>query len=498
MGEPQEEKATLFYYRKGDMLYGDFGASPAFRIAWPVFCNAYGKNPSCEDLAGVDCPACKAHCQKASEIIASGEDPMPLSAAGIKVLDWAIRRLTAEAQKQHRQGKALFVVGTPAEQPLYADKIYKEQLEKHGYAVILIQDKDVTEADCMASDIMLISATISGGAVGTRLNNCSTPQMIWESRLFSLNGMAAMVEEAQRVTSVFFHEYHEASWVTPDLVPPLPTGAMVQVMRDGVPTLERFWTVDDYGMNYISKSKLGGGVTIVAILPPENTGNFTEPNEDKATLFYYGKGDALFGDFGASPAFRLAWPAFCNADGKDPSCEDLAGVDCPECKAHCQNASEIIASDEDPMPLSAKGIRALDWAITRLTAEAEKERLLAGGEVEGVPDWDGEEDALAGSTNMTLDAMVAATLSNAAAGCFASTTLLRSCGARCFGRAGGHVRADCISACLDATLHFGSCARCYGARSDCTMVKCLQPCARSATGAACTGCVHAKCGGDCR
>merc|ERR1712060_30860 len=376
MGEPQEEKATLFYYRKGDMLYGDFGASPAFRIAWPVFCNAYGKNPSCEDLAGVDCPACKAHCQKASEIIASGEDPMPLSAAGIKVLDWAIRRLTAEAQKQHRQGKALFVVGTPAEQPLYADKIYKEHLEKHGYTVILIQDKDVTEADCMASHIMLISATISGGAVGTRLNNCSTPQMIWESRLFSLNGMAAMVEEAQRVTSAFFHEYHEASWVTPDLVPPEPTGAFFhvvnQVARNDAPKLERFWTVDDYGMNYISKSSLGSGATIMATLPPAKTGNFTEPQEEKATLFYYRKGDMLYGDFGASPAFRIAWPVFCNAYGKIPSCEDLAGVDCPSCKAHCQNASEIIASGEDPMPLSATGIEALDWAIMQLTIEARK------------------------------------------------------------------------------------------------------------------------------
>merc|ERR1719277_2489798 len=105
--------------------------------------------------------------------------------------------------------------------------------------------------------------------------------------------VSAEVEEAQRVTSEFFHKYHEASWTTPDLVPPSPTGAMVQVVRDGVPTLERFWTVDDYGMNYISKSKLRSGATIMAILPPETTGNFTEPCEEKATLFYYEKGGAL-------------------------------------------------------------------------------------------------------------------------------------------------------------------------------------------------------------
>lgn len=290
------------------------------------------------------------------------------------------RRLSKEAQLRGEAGatteprEALLVIGTPAEQPLYADRIYKEHLEQHGYDVVLVQDKDVTEADCMKAKIMLVSATISGGAVGTRLNNCSTPQMIWESRLFSLNGMAAEVEEAQRVTSEFFHKYHEASWVTPDLVPPAPTGAFVQYVNNGTEELERFWTVDDYGMNYISTGSLGSGAVVVATLPHNRTGNFTEPAEAKATLFYYRKGDQLHGTFGASPAFRLAWPAFCNAYGKDPSCEDLAGVDCPACKAHCQNASAIIASGEDPMPLSAKGVEALDWAIAMLTAEATGEQ----------------------------------------------------------------------------------------------------------------------------
>jgi len=286
------------------------------------------------------------------------------------------RNLRGQTPSKHKvvPREALLVIGTPVEQPLYADRIYKEHLEKHGYDVVLVQDKDVTEAQCMEAQIMLVSATISGGAVGTKLNNCSTPQMIWESRLFSLNGMAAEVEEAQRVTSEFFHKYHEASWVTPDLVPPAPTGAFVHYINNsGTAELERFWTVDDYGMNYISASSLGSGATVVATLPAARTGNFTEPLEAKATLFYYRKGDQLYGTFGASPAFRLAWPAFCNAYGKNPSCEDLAGVDCPACKAHCQNASAMIASGEDPTPLSAKGIETLDWAIALLTAEARRE-----------------------------------------------------------------------------------------------------------------------------
>lgn len=107
------------------------------------------------------------------------------------------------------------------------------------------------------------------------------------------------------------------------------------------------------------------------------------------------------------------------------------------------------------------------------------------------------EDASEGHENFTLDAMVAATLSSNAQGCHASTGLLRSCGARCFGQPRGGRRVGCIGQCLKGTLR-KSCAGCYARRSDCTMVKCLRPCSRSATGSQCTGCVHSHCGGDCR
>merc|ERR1719277_2139096 len=79
-----------------------------------------------------------------------------------------------------------------------------------------------------------------------------------------------------------------------------------------------------------------------------------------------------------------------------------------------------------------------------------------------------------------VDAIVTAALSSEA-GCHASQSVLRACGAPCFSK--HHLS--------------GSCAGCYGRRTDCTLSHCLSPCAKSATSRACTGCVHKRCGGDC-
>merc|ERR1712113_492233 len=108
-----------------------------------------------------------------------------------------------------------------------------------------------------------------------------------------------------------------------------------------------------------------------------------------------------------------------------------------------------------------------------------------------------QEEAL--HDNATLDAIVNASLSNAASGCYASEGALRTCGMRCFGKHKGSVRVKCIADCLKTTIHqSASCCACYGQRSDCTLSKCFKPCARSATGSECLNCVHSKCGGDCR
>merc|ERR1712113_948841 len=101
------------------------------------------------------------------------------------------------------------------------------------------------------------------------------------------------------------------------------------------------------------------------------------------------------------------------------------------------------------------------------------------------------------SENVTLDAMVAATLSSSAQGCHCSTAELRQCGMKCFSRRGG-ARIGCITDCLDKLHHQHWCSKCYGRRSDCTMNKCLSKCASAPNSPKCTNCVHSKCGGDCR
>jgi len=114
-----------------------------------------------------------------------------------------------------------------------------------------------------------------------------------------------------------------------------------------------------------------------------------------------------------------------------------------------------------------------------------------------VPDEHASEDTSGLQLeNMTLDAMVAATLSSSAQGCHCSTTELKQCGMRCFSKGGA--RIGCITGCLDALHHAHWCSTCYAKRSDCTMKKCLNKCASAPTSGKCTGCVHEFCGGDCR
>merc|ERR1712087_781314 len=100
--------------------------------------------------------------------------------------------------------------------------------------------------------------------------------------------------------------------------------------------------------------------------------------------------------------------------------------------------------------------------------------------------------------NMTLDAMVAASLSSSAQGCYCTTAELKQCGLQCFAKHRGGARIGCITGCLDKKDHQHWCSACYGRRSDCTMEKCLNKCSSGPNSQKCTECVHSKCGGDCR
>lgn len=288
--------------------------------------------------------------------------------------------------------RALFVVGTEPEEPLYADLVFQQRLEQHGFSVHLIKDSEATNQDCEAFDVMLVSASISGGALGKKVNECTKPQLIWEVGLYQNNGMAAPSHEDAWVTSPYWSKYHQDAWIATGYAPPAPTGAGIVITEDGagnplaaglgqgeVP----IFSVEDFGQNWVNMNSLGRGAQVVGILPFEKTQhwqNETSPQQQKAVLFYYEKGAELYAAEGEvaqpSPALRIAFPPYNFIYGSDPSCEELSGVPgCDECQKDCLTASAWKAEDEsrNPMPLSEQGLTILDAAIGVLKEEARKD-----------------------------------------------------------------------------------------------------------------------------
>ncbi|CAE8634555.1 unnamed protein product [Polarella glacialis] len=83
-----------------------------------------------------------------------------------------------------------------------------------------------------------------------------------------------------------------------------------------------------------------------------------------------------------------------------------------------------------------------------------------------------------------------ALLSSSAGGCSENQGFLRACGTQCYSNP---ARASCASTCLRRKGVQHSCASCQGAKIDCTISKCLTPCAASANGHACRTCVRSHC-----
>jgi len=274
--------------------------------------------------------------------------------------------------------------------PLSADLVFQQRLESQGFNVTLIKDSVVTNSDCEAHDVMLVSASISGGLLGKKVNDCTTPQLIWEVGLYNANSMAGPTLEDAWVTSPYWSKYHQDAWVVDGYWPAAPTGADVCITEDGandslaagfgsgcVP----LFSVANYGQNWVNLKSLGKGAKVVAILPPEKTidwNNQSSPEEHKAVLFYYEKGAELWAadgeQAGMSPALRIGFPPYHFTYGSDPTCEELDNVPaCAACRAPpgCLNASEAV-NIENPMPLSAEGLKMLDAAIKMLKDEAGK------------------------------------------------------------------------------------------------------------------------------
>jgi len=299
---------------------------------------------------------------------------------------------SSEAAVDANRGyRALLVVGTEPEQPLFADLVFKERLELQHFSVHLIKDSVATKQDCEAYDVMLVSASISGSALGKRVNECTTPQLIWEVGLYQNNAMAGPSHEDAWVTSPYWSKYHQDAWNAAGYAPPAPTGAEIVITEDGArdPLAAGFelgevpiFSVETFGQNWVNMDSLGRGAKVVGILPFEKTRHWkeeTSPKQQKAVLFYYEKGAELYAAEGEvaqqSPGLRIAFPPYNFIYGSDPSCEELSGVPgCDVCQETCLNASAWKAEDQkqNPMPLSYAGVKILDAAIGVLKGEASK------------------------------------------------------------------------------------------------------------------------------
>lgn len=290
-----------------------------------------------------------------------------------------------------RRYRALFVVGTGTGQPVYADSLFQQRLELQGFSVHMIRDSEATNQDCEAFDVMLVSASISGSALGTKVNECRRPQLIWEVGLYQNNAMAGPSHEDAWVTSPYWSKDHQDAWISTGYSPPAPTGADIVITEDGAsdplaagfgPGAVPMFSVETFGQNWVNMNSLGKGAKVVGILPPEKTRswqNETSPEQQKAVLFYYPKGAELYAAEGEvaqqSPGLRIAFPPYNFIFGSDPSCEELHGVPgCDICQETCLNATawEKVDEHHNPMPISRDGVKILDVAIQMLKEEARK------------------------------------------------------------------------------------------------------------------------------
>ncbi|CAE8721597.1 unnamed protein product [Polarella glacialis] len=102
----------------------------------------------------------------------------------------------------------------------------------------------------------------------------------------------------------------------------------------------------------------------------------------------------------------------------------------------------------------------------------------------------GVADASSTEANAASQLNSMALLSSSAGGCSENQAFARACGMQCYSNP---ARASCASACLQGKGVPQSCASCQGAKIDCTVSKCLTPCAASATGPECQTCVRTHC-----
>jgi len=87
------------------------------------------------------------------------------------------------------QNSALFVVGNSTLSA--ADTAVKNRLEGKGYVVTVVKDSNSSITQATGKSLVLISASVSSGAVNTKFKTTTTPIIIWEPYLYDDLGMTS-------------------------------------------------------------------------------------------------------------------------------------------------------------------------------------------------------------------------------------------------------------------------------------------------------------------
>jgi len=344
----QPDKAAIFKYEKGAKLANGY-PSPALRIAWPIFHFQYGINATCEEIGLSTNPLCESE----STISQSSGyfKSFTFTTLGVSMLDATIAYMGNK--------RALLVTSIFGE-PLGVDHIFKERAELAGYSVNVAFDLNVTAEMCTPYDIVMISASVMSFHIGTRLNACSAPQLLWETGMYHRNGMTTPFGLPLDGANHFSNFLH---WVTPDNYPAgeftdinVSLAGALSPLLAGASSGQKQLLASAYALQYAEVSALGPGADVLATIPG---------HPDKAAIFKYEQG-ATLADGYPSPALRIGWPIFHFEQGMNATCEEIGWPKNPRCKSRY----DITPGDPyfSPFKLTGWGIRCLDAAIAYMGA----------------------------------------------------------------------------------------------------------------------------------
>ncbi len=89
---------------------------------------------------------------------------------------------------------AYFVVGDVSLSS--GDNLVKTRLENMGYTVELIDDNSASASDASDADLVLVSSSSTSSNIGSGLNSCTAPMVLWETWLYDDLGMTGDASES--------------------------------------------------------------------------------------------------------------------------------------------------------------------------------------------------------------------------------------------------------------------------------------------------------------